>query len=486
MRKIGYVFLLLLSIAGLSVKAQSQLADSVQKKIALVEKNLVGLIQTEGQQPWTIQERMAHYKVNGVTIAVIRNYKMEWAKGYGWADAGKKIPVTIKTLFQAASISKSLNAVGVLKLVQQGKLDADKDINQYLTTWKFPYDSVAKGKIINTKNLLSHTAGLNVHGFGGYSNKDTLPTIIQILNGAKPANSERVHSVMAPGTRYEYSGGGVTISQLILMDITHQPYDKFMYQNVLKPMGMTSSTYTQPPVNTQPGLLAAGYHNDGSEVEGKYHIYPEQGAAGLWTNPTDLAKYIIETQLAYQGKSTKVLNQAFTQLRLTPYMDKSAALGVFINDFEGTKYFEHGGANEGFRCQYFGSLEGGNGVVVMVNSNEGSINNEIINSVAKVYNFKGLYHSNVYKEVAVDSAVLNTYVGKYEMRPGFNLMITREGNRLYGQATGQGKLDLFAEAQNKFFLKTVPVEIEFIKNEKGEVITCRIYQGGVNDAKKIE
>ena len=167
-------------------------------------------------------------------------------------------------------------------------------------------------------------------------------------------------------------------------------------------------------------------------------------------------------------------------------MDKSAALGVFINDFEGTKYFEHGGANEGFRCQYFGSLEGGNGVVVMVNSDEGSINNEIINSVAKVYNFKGLYHSKVYKEVAVDSAVLNTYVGKYEMRPGFNLMITREGNRLYGQATGQGKLDLFAEAQNKFFLKTVPVEIEFIKNEKGEVITCRIYQGGVNDAKKIE
>jgi len=486
MRKIGYVFLLLLSIAGLSVKAQSQLADSVQKKIALVEKNLVGLIQTEGQQPWTIQERMAHYKVNGVTIAVIRNYKMEWAKGYGWADAGKKIPVTIKTLFQAASISKSLNAVGVLKLVQQGKLDADKDINQYLTTWKFPYDTVAKGKIINTKNLLSHTAGLTVHGFGGYNHRDTLPTVVQILNGTKPANSDAVRSMFEPGLRSEYSGGGTTITQLMVMDITHQPYDKYMYEQVLKPLGMTGSTYTQPPVNTKAELLATGYRNNGAELEGKYNIYPEEAPAGLWTNPTDLAKYIIETQLAYQGKSTKVLNQAFTQLRLTPYMDKSAALGVFINDFEGTKYFEHGGANEGFRCQYFGSLEGGNGVVVMVNSDEGSINNEIINSVAKVYNFKGLYHSKVYKEVAVDSAVLKTYVGKYEMRPGFNLMITREGNRLYGQATGQGKLDLFAEAQNKFFLKTVPVEIEFIKNEKGEVITCRIYQGGVNNAKKIE
>ncbi|GGH18571.1 serine hydrolase [Mucilaginibacter phyllosphaerae] len=484
-RKTAYAMLLLLA-AGLGVKGQSSHQDSVQKKIALVEKNLIGLIQTEGQQPWTIQERMAHYKVNGVTVAVIRNYKMEWAKGYGWADAGKRIPVTAQILFQAASISKSLNAVGVLKLVQDGKLDADKDINQYLTTWKFPYDTVARGKIINTKNLLSHTAGLTVHGFGGYSHKDTLPTIVQILNGTKPANSDAVRSMFEPGLRSEYSGGGTTITQLMVMDITHQPYDKYMYQQVLKPLGMTGSTYTQPPVNTKAGILATGYRNDGAELEGKYNIYPEEAPAGLWTNPTDLAKYIIETQLAYQGKSSKVLNQAFTRLRLTPYMDKSAALGVFINDFEGTKYFEHGGANEGFRCQYFGSLEGGNGVVVMVNSDEGAINNEIINSVAKVYNFKGLYRSKIYKTAIVDSAVLQTYVGKYEMRPGFNLMITREGNKLYGQATGQARLDLFAEAQNKFYLKVAPVEIEFIKNEKGEVITCRIYQGGVNDAKRIE
>lgn len=488
MKKIGYALLAVLSLSGLNAVAQTagKVNDTLQRKIQLVEKSLVGLIQTEGQAPWTIQERMAYYKVNGVSVAVIRNYKVEWAKGYGWADAGAKRPVTDKTLFQAASISKSLNGVGVLKLVQDGKLDPDKDINQYLTGWKFPYDSIAKGKIINTKNLLSHTAGLTVHGFGGYSTKDTLPTIIQILNGTKPANSDPIRSMFEPGLRSEYSGGGITVSQFMVMDITHQPYDKFMYQNVLKPMGMTGSTYTQPPVNTKPELLATAYRDNGTEVEGKYHIYPEQAAAGLWTNPADLSKYIIETQLALQGRSAKVLNQANTKLRLTPYMDKSAALGVFIADFEGAKYFQHGGANEGFRCQYYGSLEGGNGVVVMVNSDDGAIMNEIINSVAKVYNFKGLYHSKVYKEVAVDTAVLQSYVGKYEMRPGFNLFITREGNKLYGQATGQSRLELFAEAQNKFFLKVVPVEIEFIKDENGKVITCRIYQGGVNDAKRIE
>ena len=488
MKKIGYALLAVLSLSGLNAAAQSagKVNDTLQRKIQLVEKSLVGLIQTEGQTPWTIQERMAHYKVNGVSVAVIRNYKMEWAKGYGWADAAAKRPVTDKTLFQAASISKSLNGVGVLKLVQDGKLDPDKDINQYLTGWKFPYDSIAKGKIINTKNLLSHTAGLTVHGFGGYSTKDTLPTIIQILNGTKPANSDPIRSMFEPGLRSEYSGGGITVSQFMVMDITHQPYDKFMYQNVLKPMGMTGSTYTQPPVNTKPELLATAYRDNGTEVEGKYHIYPEQAAAGLWTNPADLSKYIIETQLALQGRSAKVLNQANTKLRLTPYMDKSAALGVFIADFEGAKYFQHGGANEGFRCQYYGSLEGGNGVVVMVNSDDGAIMNEIINSIAKVYNFKGLYHSKAYKEIAVDSTVLQSYVGKYEMKPGLILTITREGNKLYGQATGQGRLDLFAEAQNKFFLKVVPAEIEFIKDDNGKVIICRLYQGGVNDAKKIE
>ncbi|RFZ91778.1 serine hydrolase [Mucilaginibacter conchicola] len=486
LKKLNLIVALGFLVTGCSAQTGEKIADSTQKKIQLVEKNLVGMISTEGTPLWTIQERMAHYKVNGVSIAVIRNYKVEWAKAYGYADVAEKRPVTTSTLFQAASISKSLNGVGILKLAQDGKLDLDKDINQYLTSWKFPYDSVAKGKIINTKNLLSHTAGLTVHGFGGYDIKDPLPTVVQILNGTKPANSDPVRSMFEPGLRSEYSGGGTTITQLMVTDITHQPYDKYMYEQVLKPMGMTGSSYTQPPAKAKAGLLATAYRGDGTQLEGKYHIYPEEAPAGLWTNPTDLAKYIIETQLALEGKSSKVLNQAYTKLRLTPYGDKSAALGVFIDDLDGVKYFQHGGANEGFRCQYEGSLEGGNGVVVMVNSDEGAIMNEIINSVAKVYGFKGLYHSKVFKNVTVDAATLQTYVGKYEMMPGKLLTITREGDKLYGQADGQSKLELFAEAQDKFYLKVAPVEVEFLKDDKGKTIICRIYQGGTHDAKRVE
>lgn len=461
-------------------------SPDINQKIKQVENNLVMPVQIEGDPGFTIGEMMTLYKLNGLSIAVIDNYKLDWAKGYGWADAEKKIPVTSQTLFQAASISKSLNSVGILKLVQDKKLDLNSDINKYLSTWKFPYDSLSKGKKISIANLLSHTGGLTVHGFGGYQRgKDTIPTILQILDGQKPANSPAIRSMYEPGLKSEYSGGGITISQLIVMDVTHQPYDKYMYDNVLKPLGMISSTYSQPPAGISPELLATGYDQDGKQVPGKYHIYPEQAAAGLWTNPTDLAKYIIETQLAYAGRSRKVLDKDITKSRLTPYIDKSAALGVFVDDFEGTKYFEHSGSNQGFRCQYYGSFAGGYGVVVMVNSDNGEIIPEIVNSVAKVYGFKGLYQSVTKKRIILADTVLEKYTGRYELAPKNILTITREGNHLYGQPTGEQKLELFAESQYKFFLKIAQIEVEFVKDDKGAISKLVIHQNGLHEAKRM-
>jgi len=469
------------------VSASAQTIDTAEK-IRQVETNLVANIQAEGDSTWTLKGRMAYYHIHGVSIAVIHNYKIEWAKGYGWADDSLKIPVTTQTLFQAGSISKSLNSIGVLELVQDKKVDLYTDINTYMQSWKFPYDSLSGGKKITIANLLSHSAGLTVHGFGGYEKGDTIPNIEQVLDGKKPANSPAVRSMYEPGLKYEYSGGGTTISQLIVMDVTHKPYDKYMYDNVLKPLGMTASTYQQPPVDKSPALVSAAYYPNGKEVTGKYHIYPEQAAAGLWTNPTDLCKYIIETQLAYAGRSHKVLSQQMTSLRLTPYIDKSAAFGVFIDSYpDGTKYFEHGGVDEGFISQYYGSFEDGNGVVVMTNTaNGGAIIPEIVNSVAKVYGFKDLNHSKVIKTVTVADSVLQSYTGQYELTPKFIITITKEGNNLFGQATGQGKLQIFPETQSKFFLKTVDAEVEFIKDDKGQVTKLVLYQNGAHDAKRIK
>lgn len=266
--KLPALFTAFLLSLFLPFSIQAQSAETKQK-ITQVEKNLSEPIQVEGEAGWTIADRMAFHKVNGLSIAVVQNYKLAWAKGYGWADESLKIPVTAGTLFQAASISKSINSIGLLKLVQDNKIDLYADINHYLTTWKFPYDSLSQGKKISVANLLSHTAGLTVHGFEGYKNGLQLPSIVQILDGQKPANSPAVRSMYAPGLKSEYSGGGITISQLILMDVTHQPYDKYMYNHVLKPLGMKSSTYEQARASINPRLLATAYFADGKQVPGK-------------------------------------------------------------------------------------------------------------------------------------------------------------------------------------------------------------------------
>ncbi len=372
MKKLKLILLLSLSL--------NVFAQNVNNKIKSFEENLLSWDKSKTKK-WTLKERMAFYNMNAVSIAVIKDYKVEWAKAYGYADVNENRKATPQTLFQAASISKSINSLGILKLVEQGKLTLDDDINNYLKTWKFPYDSLSKGKKISIANLLSHKAGLSVHGFGGYQKGKELPTITQILDGQKPANSPAVRSVFEPNLKFQYSGGGTTISQLILENTTGEKYEDYMLKNVLMPLGMNESSYNQPPSQDKAKLLATAYNN-GKEVKGKYHIYPEKAAAGLWTNPNDLAKYIIETQLSLLGKSNKILSKEMSIKRI------ENNYGVFLNDFKGTKYFGHSGGNEGFVCYYIGSLEDGNGLAVMTNGNNFKLIDEILLSIASLNQWK--------------------------------------------------------------------------------------------------
>src|SRR5688572_8649129 len=445
--------------------------SELQGRISQVEEGLAGMIRVEGEDEvkWTIEERMAHYKVPGLSIAVVKDYQLDWAKGYGEADVSEHRKVTEETVFQAASISKSLNAVGLLKLAQDGKIDLSSDINNYLTAWKFPYDDASKGKKISVANLLSHTAGLSVHGFRGYGSYEPIPTVVDIMDGKSPANSDAIRSMFEPGLRVQYSGGGTTISQLIVTDITHTPYDVFMSTNVLTPLSMDNSFFTQPPPQSKRSVLATAYHGDGSEVKGKFHVYPEQAAAGLWTNPTDLSKYIIETQLSMEGKSAKVLNQSFTNTRLTPYLEQ-AGLGIFIRKIGNNDYFEHGGANEGFRCIYMGSMKGGNGIVVMVNSDNGLILQEVVNSVFSVYGWDE-FKPVTKKIVALTPQQWKSLEGLYELESDKNvhLQFTSENDKLILKQSWDGKEITFeAESEVEFFCRDFDFPLKFTKNERGE------------------
>lgn len=369
------------------------LAQNINEKIKSFEHNLNAWDKTKHKKS-TLKERMNFYEVNAVSIAVVKDYKIEWIKAYGLADVSEKRPTTTETLFQAASISKSFNSLGILKLVEAQKLNLDQDINTFLKTWKFSYDSISKGRKINIAQLLNHTAGLSVGGFGGYEKGQALPSITQILDGAKPANSNAVRSIFEPGLKFQYSGGGTTISQLILEDTTGEEYADYMLKNVLQPLGMKQSSFNQPPSANKKNLLATGY-NGKVEVVGKYHIYPEQAAAGLWTNPTDLAKYIIDTQLSLQGKSNKVLSKEMSIERL------ENNLGVFVQNYNGTKYFGHSGGNEGFVCHYIGSLEDGNGIAIMTNGRNMQLVNEIVSSIANLNQWKNYPFESIKESISL-------------------------------------------------------------------------------------
>ena len=459
--------ILALFIPGCQSSTQTQYSPETQERIRQVENSLGDWVRTQNDTTWNLEQRMKHHNITGVSIAVIHDFKLEWVKGYGWADVSEQRPVTEKTLFQAASISKSLNGVGVMKLEQDKKIDLNTDINQYLTSWKFPYDTVSKNKPITVGALLSHTAGLTIHGFPGYARGDSLPTVQQILDGQKPANTEAVRSSMEPGVRVIYSGGGITVSQLIVSDVTQQPYDVFMQKNVLDPMGMTGSFYTLPSAATDSTLLATGYKADGTPVKGKYHLYPEQAAAALWTNPSDLGRYIIETALSYNGKSEKVLTPEYTKKRLEPVME-DAALGVFVTKKDSSYYFAHGGANEGFTCFYVGDVITGNGIVIMTNSDNASLATEVANSVATVYGWKDYYKPVQKTVIDLDEALLDRYVGKY-VAGGNVFSIKREGRNLLVSPYPGYWVNVYFTSEVDFFVREYEGEQTFAIDAKGKV-----------------
>jgi CubicO group peptidase (beta-lactamase class C family) len=332
----------------------------------------------------SLQKLMELYKIPGFSIAVIDNYQIVWAKAYGVTDAGSQTPVTTKTLFQAGSISKPVAATGALWLVEKGKLSLDEDVNQTLKTWKVPENEFTKTEKVTLRRLMSHTGGLTVHGFPGYDIDEPLPTLVQIFNGEKPANTEAIRVDIVPGAEERYSGGGVTIEQQLMIDVTGKPFPEFMRETVLEKIGMTDSSYSQPLPASWAGRTAAGTRADGKMVHGRWHIYPEMAAAGLWTTPTDLAKFVIEVALSKQGKANHVLSEKMTNEMLTTVKDE-AGLGFFL-DKRNPGQFGHDGADEGFQALLTMNANTGKGVAIMANSDRGIAAAQFVaDTVAKEY-----------------------------------------------------------------------------------------------------
>ncbi|HEV8037315.1 MAG TPA: serine hydrolase domain-containing protein [Bryobacteraceae bacterium] len=384
MRYIAFALIILL----VSPRA-SQTETPLSQRIQRVETSLMPAEIAKGAPipKWTIADRMTHYNVVGVSVAVIDNYAIHWAKGYGTLAKDNHRPVTTETLFQAGSISKPVAATAALHLVEAGKLSLDEDVNRKLKSWQVPENEFTRDQKVTLRRILSHSAGLTVHGFPGYAVDETPPSLVDILDGKKPANTAPIRVDLVPGSTERYSGGGYTIMQLLLTDVTGMPFPPLLKNTVLEKIGMQHSTYQQPLPPDWAKDAASGYRSNGDPVAGKWHVYPEMAAAGLWTTASDLAQFAIEIQKSREGRSNRVLSREMTNQMLTRQID-GAGLGLMLGGTDQAPRFSHGGADDGFQAFLIGTLDSGKGAIVMANSDNGiSLAQEILLSIAAEYNW---------------------------------------------------------------------------------------------------
>ena len=362
-------------------------APSARDRVAItaMETALRPASAKAGDPDKALTAHMAELNVPGVSVAFIEDGRVKWTRVYGVATVGGP-PVTSTTLFQAASMSKAVAAAAALRLVEQGRLDLDEDVNSRLKAWKVPETPYTAEKKVTLRRLFSHTAGLTVSGFPGYQAGKPIPTTVQVLEGLPPANTPAVRSFEAPGGQYAYSGGGYTVAQLLMVEVGGKPYPELLQDLILRPAGMRHSTFDQPLPDQLLPKAASGHGVRGIVIEGARNTYPEYAAASLWTTPSDYGRFMIGLQNAYVGRPRGLISQASAKTMMTP-VDANYGLGLALGKRGGHPYIQHGGGNEGFLCNSFAFLDGKRqGVVVMTNAMAGGIvAGDIMRALVKAY-----------------------------------------------------------------------------------------------------
>ena|SRR5690606_1490068 len=334
---------------------------------------------------------MKALNVPGVSITVFDNNEILWSKGFGKKNKETGEDVSENTIFQAASISKPVASVAAFKLIEKNKFSLDEDVNSKLIRWKVPNNKFTQNEKVTPSRIMSHTSGLSTSGFQGYCQKDSIPTLIEILQGSEITNSEPIRVVQKPGESELYSGGGMEVLQMLMEDVSGEEFSQLLNDLVLNPTGMKSSSFKYPLPETLRNLTSNGYDDEGNVVCGGYHIYPEKAAAGLWTTPSDLARFMIALGKSYRGEDTSLLKQSSAQTMMTR-VPNAGGIGVGI-DGEGMAFrFRHTGGNAGFTCYAVSFATSGRGVVIMTNSDNGfPLIHEIVRTVAREYGWPPMF-----------------------------------------------------------------------------------------------
>lgn len=458
-------------IAACALSAPAWAATpAVEQRIQAVVTGLEPAVRVKDRPPvkTTLAADMKAMHVPGVAIAVIHDGKIDWARGFGVTGEGGEA-VTADTLFQAGSVSKPIAAMTALRLVQDGRLPLDTDVNTTLKSWKLPASPYTATTPVTLRALLSHTAGTTVHGFAGYAAGEPVPTLPQVLDGAAPANSKPVIVDQAVGAAYRYSGGGYSIAQQMMIDATDQPFPALVRETLFKPLGMTRSSEDQPLDAARLAHVALPHDAKGAPIPGGPHTYPELAAAGLWTTAPDLARFVIDLQKAGRGEPGHVLSPQTARMMLTPVKD-NYGLGLIIRGSAAAPYFFHDGSNAGYKATMLGYPGSGDGVVVLTNGDQGyELGQKIARAVAVAYGWPDLRPIER-PAVALPLAEQTPYAGTFTIKGVGDFEIRRQGEGLVVEIW-KGLVDpLLPDSAHSFFITSKDLRLTFSDADHGTLV----------------
>jgi CubicO group peptidase (beta-lactamase class C family) len=461
---------------------------TVAERIARIENGLVPPVSERGQPQVTLSlsAQMRRYRTPAVSVAVINNGRIEWARAWGVREAGRAGAADADTLFAAGSISKPVAAMAALRMVQEGRLDLGSNVNDRLRSWHVPENEFTTHEKVTLRRLLNHTSGLGLFSGDGRPETGPLPSLPEALSGAGRGDAAVVQFV--PGARQQYSSAGFSVVQLLVSDVSGRPFDEAMRELVFAPLGMQRSRYSQRPLYGADPNVARGHNSvTGGTVDPSLPTSPALAAAGLWTTPTDLARFIVALQRARAGEEGFVLSRENAELMLTPSRG-IWSLGLQVDTRGRTPRFWHDGSVPGFLSYMVAYNWNGQGAVVMVNQdayNGLKIAAEIMYGIAREYGWTD-FGPLERTAIAADPARFDDYVGSYEIDAGYPVTIVARGGRLYLIWALGGTYEMYRSGEEEFFIaRDGAPTFTFVRDATGRVtgVTRRLGGGADNGAR---
>lgn len=405
----------------------------------------------------TIPEMMKQDNIPGLSIAFVDNGQIAWTKHYGYANLEDSIPISSETVFTGASLSKPVTAIAALHLVEKGLLNLDEDVNLKLKEWKIPETKLNKNEKVTLRRLIGHNAGIKNDLWSSYLPEESVPTLNQMLAGEKPSVDPQTSVIHEPGSKVEYSNPGYSIIQKLLMDISNEEFNQIIDKLIFDPVGMENSSFKQPIPDNLKQRKAIGYTKELTPYP--YRLFPYQAAGGIWTTPSDLAKFMITLLNDYQDGTNKLVSKEMAQTIFRKNLRRYVfSLWSWGDDI----VFQHYGSNQGFNCFMYGSIDKNQGIIVMANSdNSFGFFDYIQRAINDEYKWEYV-RPEILNPITPDISWINSFLGEYSWR-GDQVIFTKENNDLLLQIDNK-KYVLTQTGERVFVLAEIPLKITIPKS----------------------